>query len=29
MCEHESSNCSGYNCRCECMTCMFGEDDDE
>ena len=27
MCEHEGRPCPGRSCRCECMTCMFGEDD--
>ena len=26
MCEHEGKPCSGKSCRCECMNCMFPED---
>ena len=28
MCDHENRNCPGKRCRCECMTCLFGESDD-
>jgi len=27
MCEHEGRECIYRSCRCECMTCMFGEED--
>jgi hypothetical protein len=29
MCDHEGQECPGRSCRCVCMTCMFGENDQE
>jgi hypothetical protein len=29
MCLHQDQNCTGRNCPCDCMNCMFASDRDE
>lgn len=29
MCEHEAKPCPGRSCRCECMSCMFDDSEED